>query len=115
MKEEITTGDLSVTVACFMLVSVLGIILMYGWAFSLLWGWYMVVLFNLPPINAFIGAGLMMLLKFRIVGQTLSIRVKKHLSEEEKKEAKEKIIYMLFKPFFMIAMGYSFAYAGGLV
>lgn len=34
--------------------------IMYGWAFSVLWGWFFVPLFNLPEISVFSGIGIAM-------------------------------------------------------
>jgi hypothetical protein len=34
--------------------------IMYGWAFSVLWGWFFVPLFNLPEVSVFAGIGIAM-------------------------------------------------------
>ena len=70
-----------------------------GWVLSILWGWFVVPTFHLPPLNVVTAIGVSMVFSYAINGlQTAKI------NEEE--NTWKKIATMLLAPFVVLGTGW---------
>lgn len=76
-----------------------------GWAFSILWSWFMVTTFNLPPISVIQGTGIFLV--FTLLQKQFFAEQQKKTSNKPSILAKE-IVDMLIAPLFIVGSGWIF-------
>ncbi len=91
-KESFTWGFAAVVT----LIWIIPVILLRSWVTTMLWAWYIVPGFNVPPIRMSIAFGVMLLIHF----------VVPRVPSDEKKPLPEMIGWSIAQPLFSLTLGW---------
>ena len=87
----------------------------YGWCLSLLWAWYVVPAFGLPPLGIMQAAGLSCILGLAALrAPTVKTQDQKDAEEAETTwETFQRMLALTLAPLFVLAIGWAIGMLGG--